>query len=291
MKPQRWKSEVRSPKIRRAPGESRASSDEGSFSGVIQRQQLLFVAVERAQAFPQGGEARRRVTARLDGGQLPDQSAVSLKGKGYFRVSQRGQRQVVLDMGGLGLLGAQEFPARRQIEEELAHLHRGARGAACRLDLQDLPAIDDDLRAFGRLAVALARGEGEAADAGDAGQGLAAKAHGRYGREVFGAPDLAGGMPLQAEQRVIAAHAEAVIHHAHEAASARLNLHRYARSLGIQRVLDQLLHDAGRPLDHFAGGDLVGHLLGQQADAVHRFVTRLHELHSYMSEKRVWHRL
>jgi hypothetical protein len=84
-------------------------------------------------------------------------------------------------------------------------------------------------------------------------------------------------VPFQAEQRVVAAHAEAVVHHAHEAAPPRLNLHRYARSLGIQRILDQLFHDAGRTLNHFAGGDLIGHLLGQQADAVHRFVTRLYQ--------------
>ena len=38
---------------------------------------------------------------------------------------------------------------------------------------------------------------------------------------------------------------------------------------GVERVFDQFLHDAGGALDHFAGGDLVGDLFGQQADAVH----------------------
>src|SRR6266404_450269 len=37
----------------------------------------------------------------------------------------------------------------------------------------------------------------------------------------------------------------------------------------VENSLDQLLDHAGRPLDHFAGGDLVGHLLAQETDAVH----------------------
>ena len=41
------------------------------------------------------------------------------------------------------------------------------------------------------------------------------------------------------------------------------------RGLGIQGVLDEFLDHAGGPLHHFAGGDLVGHLFGQQLDAVH----------------------
>ncbi len=36
---------------------------------------------------------------------------------------------------------------------------------------------------------------------------------------------------------------------------------------GVERVLDQFLHDGGRTLDHFAGGDLVGDLRRQDAHA------------------------
>jgi hypothetical protein len=131
-------------------------------------------------------------------------------------------------------------------------------------------AVDDDLRAFGRMAVAFARGQDEPADAGDAGQGLAAKTHGGNGREVLGALDFAGGVAFEAEQRVVAAHARPVVGHAHEAAAAGLDFDGDARRLRIERVFDQFLHDAGGALDHFAGGDLVGNLFGKQADAVHR---------------------
>ena len=121
----------------------------------------------------------------------------------------------------------------------------------------------------GESSVALARGEREPADAGDAGQRFAAKSHRRDGGQVFGFPDFAGGVPFEAEQGVVAAHAQAVVDHAHEAAPAGLDFHRDARGLRIERVLDEFLHDAGRPLNHLAGGDLIGDLFGQQADAVH----------------------
>ena len=61
----------------------------------------------------------------------------------------------------------------------------------------------------------------------------------------------------------------AVVGHANQAASAGLDLDAEPRRLGIERVLDQFLDHAGRPLDHFAGGDLVGDLFGQETDAVH----------------------
>ena len=65
----------------------------------------------------------------------------------------------------------------------------------------------------------------------------------------------------------------AVVGHANEAASAGLDFHGDARGLGIERVFDQFLHDAGGAFHHFAGGDLVGDVFGKQADAVHETAT------------------
>ena len=42
---------------------------------------------------------------------------------------------------------------------------------------------------------------------------------------------------------------------------------RDAAGAGVDRVLDQLLDDRGRPLDDLAGGDLVGEVRGQPVDA------------------------
>ena len=117
--------------------------------------------------------------------------------------------------------------------------------------------------------LALARGEREAADAGDAGQGLAAKPHGGNRRQILGLLNFARRMAFEAEQRVVAAHAGAVVGHADEAAPTGLDFDGNARGPGVERVFNQLLHDTGRALNHFAGGDLIGDLLGEQADAVH----------------------
>ena len=38
------------------------------------------------------------------------------------------------------------------------------------------------------------------------------------------------------------------------------------RRAGVERVFDELLHDARRPLDHLAGGDAVDGGFGQLAD-------------------------
>ena len=121
----------------------------------------------------------------------------------------------------------------------------------------------------GELAFALARGQREAADAGDAGQRLAAKSHRGDGRQVLGALDFAGGVAFQRKQRVVAAHAGAVVGHADEAAAAGPDFHGDFPGLGVEGVFDEFLDDAGRPLHHFAGGDLVGDLLGEEFDAVH----------------------
>ena len=74
--------------------------------------------------------------------------------------------------------------------------------------------------------------------------------------------DLAGGVAFQAEQGIIAAHARAVVHDANEAAAAGLDFNGDARGVGVERVFDQFLDYAGRPLNDLAGGDLVGDLFG-----------------------------
>src|SRR5439155_21750888 len=174
-----------------------------------------------------------------------------------------------MNMGRLGFLGAQEFSAGRQVEEKLAHLDNGAGGAAGGLDLEDFSAADDDLGPFRGSALTFASDEGEAADAGDAGQGLAAEAHGLDGGEVFGALNFTGGVALQREQGVITAHPEAVVNDAHQASAAGLNFDADARRVCVEGIFHQLLNDAGGAFDDFTRGDLIGDLLGQKTDAVH----------------------
>ena len=82
----------------------------------------------------------------------------------------------------------------------------------------------------GELPVAFARGQGEPADTGDAGQRLAAKTHRGDGRQILGALDFAGRVAFEAEQRIVAAHAGAVVGHADETASAGLDFDGDARA-------------------------------------------------------------
>jgi hypothetical protein len=37
----------------------------------------------------------------------------------------------------------------------------------------------------------------------------------------------------------------------------------------IERILDQLFHHGGRPLDHLASGNLIDQLFGKNADSAH----------------------
>src|SRR5262249_50806877 len=112
--------------------------------------------------------------------------------------------------------------------------------------------------------------QGEARDGGDRGERLAPETVGRDGEEIILGAQLAGRVPRKAQPRVLAAHARAVVPHAHEAAAALLQVHLDAACAGIQRVLDQLLDRCRGPLHHLAGGDLVGEGLGQNVDAHRR---------------------
>jgi hypothetical protein len=128
--------------------------------------------------------------------------------------------------------------------------------------------VDADLRAD-RLAPRT-RPQREARDRRDARQRLAAEAEGRDGREVLGAADLAGRVPLDREPRVLRGHPLAIVLDAHEALAAELDRHRDTGGAGVEGVLHELLHDRGGTLDDLAGGNLVGQFRRQSLDAAHQ---------------------
>ena len=76
-------------------------------------------------------------------------------------------------------------------------------------------------------------------------------------------------MALEGEQRIIAHHAAAVVGDADELAAAAFDLDADAGGAGIERVFEQLLDHGRGAIDHFAGGDLVGDLVGECVDAAH----------------------
>jgi hypothetical protein len=240
-----------------------------NLSGGINRQQPQFGAEQNAQPLSHRVESSSRWAGGFERRQLPDQPLVLEESEPGFGISQRCEGQIMLNVGALRFLAAQKFSASRQIVKQLSRLDAGAWGVTRRFDFQDFPAVQHDLRGFRRIAVAFPRGEREPADARDARQRFAAKPHGRNGGEVFRTSDLARRVAFETEQRVVLAHAGAVVGDADQTAAAGLDLHRNAAGLGVERILDQFLHDARRAFDHFARGNLVGHLFGEQTDAVH----------------------
>src|SRR5207253_5224819 len=94
-----------------------------------------------------------------------------------------------------------------------------------------------------------------------------AKAHGLDGEEVGLGADLARGMALERERRLLRRHALPVVRHPDGAPPGLLNVHRYASGPGVDGVLHQFLHHGGGPLDDFAGGDLVDDVAREDRDS------------------------
>ena len=89
------------------------------------------------------------------------------------------------------------------------------------------------------------------------------------GEQVLDVAQFAGGVAFEGQQRVVAQHAAAIVHDADQPAAAGFDFHPQIGRAGIQRVFEQFLDDRCRPFHHFARGDLVGDLVGKNADAAH----------------------
>ena len=237
-------------------------SPSRNLDGEIDRQEFLPCAIQSPQPLLQCTQTRRRVRAALHAWQLPNRSPVLLKREPHLRKRQRRQSEIMLNMSGFRFLRAKKFPARRQIEEQLAHFHRGPGRDSGGLHFHHLSAVDHHSCAFRRFRLPLPRRQRKAAHTRNARQRLPTKSHRANRRQVLRPPNLARGMPLQTQQRVVPAHPHAVITHPHQAPPARLDIHRYARRLRVQSILHQLLHHTGRPFNHLARGNLIRHLLG-----------------------------
>ena len=81
--------------------------------------------------------------------------------------------------------------------------------------------------------------------------------------------DLAGGVPLDRQPRILRLHPLAIVLDPHLLLAAPFDVDGQAARARVDRVLDQLLDDGGRPLDDFAGGNLVGEIGGETMDFAH----------------------
>ena len=103
-------------------------------------------------------------------------------------------------------------------------------------------------------------------DRGDAGQRLAAKAERAEMAQVIGGRQLARGVALEGQGRLGRRDAAAVVLDADQPPAALAHLHADVGRARVQAVLDQLLDRRRGPLDHLAGGDLVGNFGRKDVD-------------------------
>ena len=222
------------------------------------RPQVIEIVRPEEVAQPVGERigAARRQTVQV--------AAVNPQAHADFRVRQGLHDEPVAQVGQLGLLAAQELAPRRYVEEEIAHVDAGARRAADVVHVLQLAGRNHD---FGAVHLALAAGrEPEARHGRDGRQGFAAKAKRVDVLDIVNVAYLAGGMPLDGQQRVVAVQARAVVAHGNQLAAAGSQLDIDLRGAGINGVFGQLFQSRCRPLHDLAGGDLVGHRLRKHAD-------------------------
>jgi hypothetical protein len=75
---------------------------------------------------------------------------------------------------------------------------------------------------------------------------------------------------LEGQQGVVAVHSLAVIGDADELSPASFDLDANAHGSRVERILKELLDHRRGPIDHLAGGNLVGNLIGEDADLAHK---------------------
>src|SRR5262245_54738993 len=105
----------------------------------------------------------------------------------------------------------------------------------------------------------------------DAWQRLAAEAEGGDRAEIVRTADLARRVPFDREPRILRRHPFPIVLDANGLLASELDADVETARAGIDRVLDELLDDRGRPFHDLAGRDLVGKVGGQYLDASHAY--------------------
>ena len=218
----------------------------------------------RCEVPPQGG---------VDGGFLPP---VAGGVEGGLPVPDEAERDLrpregqVLDQGadgpGLGAVLLHELEPRGGVVEKVADPDGGAlrRGGGLRLPRHAAGEGEPGSVLRSRLAA----DDLNMADGGDGGQGLPPEAQGADAAQVLRRPEFGGGMAEEGGGQLGGGDAAAVVRHPDELHAAAPDLHGDGAGAGVQGVLHQLLHHAGGPLHHLAGGnelrDLPGHFLNMR---------------------------
>ena len=167
--------------------------------------------------------------------------------------------------GEFGFFSLEELTPRRHVVEQRAHLDPGAGSGAHLGDAQELAALHAHFRAQG--VPRSSGGDRHLRDRGDARQRLSPEAQGGDAAQIPIRGYLARRVALEAQQRVVFAHAVSVIDDLHARGAARFQIDFHPRGARVDAVLHQLLEEGGWALHHLARGDLVRKRFRQYAYA------------------------
>ena len=184
-----------------------------------------------------------------------------------LRIAERKLRDDAGDLRRFARVGLEKLAPRRQVVKQIADFDRRAFRRADFLHGRDGAAVDANLGA-GDLA-AQPRLHDEMRDGRDAGQRFAAEPERVNRGEIVGPLNLARGVALEREPRILRTHPFAVVLDTHEALAAQLDVDLDAPRAGVDGVFDELFDDRCGTLDNLAGGDLIGEVGGKKVDAAH----------------------
>ena len=159
--------------------------------------------------------------------------------------------------GGAGrafrAVGLQEFAPRGRVEKQVAHDHRRALGAAGLVHVLNVARVERHVRAGCRAA--LPRRERDVRHGADRGQRLAAKAQRADGGQILRRAQFARRVAQEGRRQLARRDAAAVVADAKIGHAAVFHLYRHALRAGVDGVIQQLLDNARRALEHLAQGD------------------------------------
>ena len=163
------------------------------------------------------------------------------------------------NVGKFGRVRLEELAPRRDVEEEIPDLEVAPHGAGDRLLGDHLGALYLEFRPL--LRILHAGLQGHMRHSSDGGERLASEAHGDDGEEVCRLADLARRMPLKGHPGIHSPHTGAVVDDLDQCLAGILDDDLDVGRTGIDGILDQLLDDRSRSLNHLTGSDLIGNII------------------------------
>ncbi len=172
----------------------------------------------------------------------------------------------LLDIPQFGGLRAEKFEPGGGIVKEIADRQTGAHRPASGAVFDDFTALDH--QAFGNVMIGGAGQNFDPRHRGNAGQCLAAKAHGIDTPDIFKALQFAGGKTLKGQTDTLSRNTKAIVDNPQKAPTLiHFNLDK--GRTGIEGVFNQFFNHRSRPLNHLTRSNLVGDLGIKQLNRFH----------------------